>query len=64
MPHYNPLTMIPEDDDPGVTCNHCGATDLHWGDFYDEGGNHKRVLFTERNRRHVCPLPDDFEDLT
>lgn len=53
----------PENED-GVTCLHCRATDLYWQDTYTADGQRRPKLY-ENGKPHVCkPNADDFEDLT
>jgi len=55
-----------EPDDRAV-CNRCGAAGLHWQQaFSADGRGEYPALFTEGNRKHVCPPPsaDDFGVVT
>lgn len=64
--HYNPMTMIPEDEaEDRITCNRCGTQGLHWKQVTAaDGMSEHPVLFDERNRRHMCTLStDDFSEL-
>ena len=43
-----------------VECMHCHATGLHWQSVTQASGMEERsVLFNDRGRRHICPLPAD-----
>jgi hypothetical protein len=65
MTQYNDDSDRLDEEEDLLICKKCGTGELHWQAIIKADGRPGYALFTERNRKHVCGLPnvDDFKDV-